>query len=134
MTDTTVIFEHFTVTYRRRFSDGEIVDWFLGYDASGDGRPCFEPEPADQYLRDNLVDAIKDAAMMETNMKTYYGHEYVNFDSICVVRFKTVIETIDDIAEAHHEALVESAAKKLSAEELAALIASQAIRQIQAKG
>lgn len=128
MTDSTVVSEKFTVTYKRRFSgdgsvgSGGLADWFLGYDDSNsDGRPSFEYEPADEYLRNNLADAIKDAGMMETNMQTYYGHEHVDFGSIRVVRYQTVIETIDNLAEAHREALIKSATEKLSTEELAAI-------------
>lgn len=126
MSETTVVSEKFTVTYKRKRMVGAIPhDAFLGSDSHSGGYPYFSDRPDSMYLRDNLADAINDATMVENTMTTYHGNDEVDFDTIRVVRYKAVIETIDDIAAAHHDALIKSATAKLSAEELAALIYSQ---------
>jgi len=123
MAETTVISKKFTVTYKRigKYTDGEPVDGFLGNDSNSGGYPFFDDEPDYVYLRDNLADAISDANMVESTMKEYYGCEEVDFSTVRVVRYKVVIETIDDIYQAHQEALVSTARTKLTHEELAAL-------------
>ena len=125
MSETTVVSERFTVTYKRNTGFEPLVDGFIGNDENSGGYPYFTDKPDPIYLRDNLTDAIRDAAMVERDMVTYFGHDEVVFTSVRVVRYRVVIETIDNILQASQEALVESATKKLSAEELAALISAQ---------
>lgn len=122
MTDTTIVSEKFTVTYKFKVigRGNASHNGFLDYSQD---HPSFADEPADHYLRDSLAQAIKDALMVETNMRTYHGHEKVDFDSIRVVRYRTVIETIDDINMAVIDELVISARNKLTDDELGALAA-----------
>ena len=122
MVDTTVISEKFGATYKQRQEgDLDFEDGFIGTDSDSGGYPYFSDKPARNHLHDKLVDAMKDVQLIETGMRTYYGNEGVDFGSVRVVRYKVVIESIEDIEQAQKDALINSATGKLTEEELIAL-------------
>lgn len=122
MTETIILSEKFTVTYKRRKpGEADSVYGFLRSDSDSGGYPAFSQEPDRTYLRNSVADAMKDADMIRREMTNYYGHDEIDFDTIQVIRYSVVIETIDDIEAAHQKSLVENGLAKLSGIEIAAI-------------
>lgn len=120
MSETTILTERFTATYNRKITNG-VEAGFLGSDSHSGGYPYFTDAPDAHYLRDSLVKALDDVHTIKADMKTYFGHENVDFDSVQVVCYRTTIESIDDIVAVTQTELVKSAKAKLTNAELAAL-------------
>lgn len=90
-----VISERFVAVYD--YKDGETG--FLGCDSLAGYRPYFTYTPAYKYLRDEPMSALDDANMIRDTMRTFNGNDRVDFDTVRVVRYLTVIEDVTNLEE-----------------------------------
>ena len=115
---TKIIKEAFVAVYDRH--DGEIG--FLGIDTHSGGYAYFtNDKPDSKYLRDDPKQAVRDVNMIKNTMRTFFGNDEVNFETVRVVRYVITLENVPNLEQAIHDNLIESARSKLSDDEFAAL-------------
>lgn len=113
-----ILSEKFVAVYNRK--DGDLG--FVGSDSHSGGYPHFDDTPDPKYLRDEPMEAVEDADMIRSTMRTFYGNDEVDFGTVRVVRYSVVIEDISDLEEIVQETLLNNARGKLDEDELKAMI------------
>ena len=114
----TIVEIGFTAAYNNH--DGTIG--FLDTD-SASGYPSFSKKPDRQHIYTEVSKAARDVTNIE-GMKSYYGHDKIDFDTVRIVRYGIIAIEVIDVEEEVYEQNLASAREKLSDEELQALMRS----------